>query len=497
MVFGPKRTARVKQQCHWGQRAHLNRQPLRLTQSQEGFALPITLGLGMVILLLGLTTLIRSQTAQTVAYQRSRMGSSLLTTEGGVARTLSQLSQPNNAPLLAHNYDTINPNTGNTYLGADGIPNNGDEGSVAVDEWSTFTDSTVACAPTASPGPPSISTSGTIGPDGQYTLRAYRYDPSQQTGTFLVEGQQEQSTSLVAVTIAVDAAIPNFPGVLASETIALRGRSIDGQNGNAYYSPDDSLDDSMTAFATPTDPTRAAYLNAIYSAPIDGATGDLVSGNIVACPLNLTWNGSVPGGATTLGTVQTDMLLTPANSPYHVNSIDLDGNETITVDTTDGPVYIHYSGIVSLRDNAKILNIRTDGMPPQVGDLRMISDQDLAGNAPLALYDQACVSMAFVYARFHGLDLLTTGDGCPSDGDTNFEGVVWAEDIVASVNISPNSRNVPGGGDFHPHIVTTSGSTTGIRVPDDVSSLADWFIDLNLPVTYKFGGVKHWQRVQL
>ena len=496
MVFGPKLTTLAKQCCHWVGGPHLKRHPLVPTDTQQGFVLPIALGLGLVTLLLGITTLIRSQSAQSIAYQRSEMGSSLLTTEGGIARILTQLSQPNNAPLLTYNYDSINLDTNTTYLGPDGIPNNGDEESVAVDEWGSFVDSSVSCVPTASPGAPSMSYSGTIGADSQYTLRAYRYNPSQRTGTFLVEGQQGESESLVAVTLAIDAVVPNFPGVLASETIALRGRSIYGQNGHAYYSPDDSLDSSMTDFASPTAPARAAYLNAIYSAPIDGASGDRVSGNIVACPLSLTWDGSVPSSATPLGTIQGDATLSHANSPYHVDAIDLENSETLTVDTTDGPVHIHYSGIVSLRDNAKILNIRTDGKLPQVGDLRMISDEDLVGNAPFALYDQTCVSMAFVYAKFHGLDLLTTGDGCPSMGDTNFEGVVWAEDIVSAVNISPNSRNVPGGGDFHPHIITTSGSITGIRVPDDISSLSDLFNDLNLPVTYKFSGIQHWQRVQ-
>ena len=200
MVLSSKLTGFVKQHCPRNQSLRLAGQPSGWAHTQQGFVFPLALGLGMVMILLGITTMIHSQKAQTTATQRRQMGNSLLATEGGVARTLTQLSQRNNASLLIRNYDRINPNTG-TYLGPDGIPNNGDEETTAVDEWSSFSTSTVPCATTASPGSPNMNYSGAIGVNGQYSLRAYRYNPSQKTGTFLVEGHQGESASLVAVRV--------------------------------------------------------------------------------------------------------------------------------------------------------------------------------------------------------------------------------------------------------------------------------------------------------
>jgi hypothetical protein len=40
------------------------------------------------------------------------------------------------------------------------------------------------------------------------------------------------------------------------------------------------------------------------------------------------------------------------------------------------------------------------------------------------------------------------------------------------------------------------GGTSGISVPDDVSSLSDFLIYTNWPARYRFGGIQ-WQRVRL
>ena len=86
--------------------------------TQKGFALPIVMGMGMVMMVMGLTAIIVAQSDRTTAFQRKQTNSSLAASEGGLARTLAQMTLPNNAVLLTRNYDTINPRTGKTYLGA-------------------------------------------------------------------------------------------------------------------------------------------------------------------------------------------------------------------------------------------------------------------------------------------------------------------------------------------------------------------------------------------
>ena len=485
----------------------LSQSQLKLHSSQQGFALPIALGLGMVMLLLGLTTLIMSKTAQTTAIQRNRMGSSLLITEGGVARTLAQLSQVDNAPLLTLNYDSINPDTGRTYLGPDGIPNSGDEEAVAVNEWSSFVDDAVLCGSTATPRSPNITYSGAIGPEGQYTLRAYRYNLSQRTGTFVVEGQQGESESLVAVTLALESELPDFPGVLVAESGIWRGRKIFGANGNVYYNPSHSGNTSLTSgYAAPGDATRSNYLDALWSGPADLAGPDLIAGKIVACPLSFSWPHTPPSTTVEdLGVLNGDRALSGVNGSikvYKASALNLSDFDVVTVDTTNGPVYLYLTnGPFNMRGHSQITNVRTDGRLPQVGDLRII----VATEAPLNLFDRACIQTAFIYNPTSDLSLQTVGDGCPSAPDTNIDGVVWVEDIVNSLNSSggratseDNDLTVTTAGLVTTFTgVTSIGATAGVAVPDDVSSLSDVLASLNLPVTYKFGGVQTWQRIAI
>ena len=105
---------------------------------EQGFALPLALGLGFVMVILGLTTIMVAQSDRTSAFNRKQAGASLAIAEGGMARSLAQLTAPNNAVLLNRNYDTINPKTGKTYLGPDGMFNSGDEEASAIDEWTSY-----------------------------------------------------------------------------------------------------------------------------------------------------------------------------------------------------------------------------------------------------------------------------------------------------------------------------------------------------------------------
>ncbi|NJK40406.1 MAG: hypothetical protein HC934_01810 [Acaryochloridaceae cyanobacterium SU_2_1] len=112
---------------------------------EKGFALPIALGMGFVMLMLGMTAIMVAQSDRITAWQRKESSVNLALTEGGMARTLAQLTYPNNAVLLNRNYDTINPKTGKTYLGPDGIANNGDEEAAVINEWSSYNPSTQPC----------------------------------------------------------------------------------------------------------------------------------------------------------------------------------------------------------------------------------------------------------------------------------------------------------------------------------------------------------------
>ena len=439
--------------------------------SDRGFVLPIALAMGLVVILVGLAAIARSQNARTNAFARTQTaGGSLTVAEGGVARTLAQLTKANNRVLLTRNYDSINPITSKTYLGADGILNNGDEENTVVNEWVNAS-GVLPCSVTPNLKTPDATYNGIIGNGDSYTLKSYRYHNASSTGTFLVEGKHKTSVSLIKVVIAVESIAGDFPGVVAFEKMELRGRDVIGSNGNVYYDPAFSANSSLTASSAPSDADRPDYLNAIISAnddyPNDGDSVDNIEGKIVACKLNPTFAYASQGR--NLGAIKTNFKLSGSSSGityYQSNKIDLD-NRVVEVNTTDGVVYIYIKGPVLLKGNAIIRNIRTDGIPARVGDLRII----VSTNDKTEIKDTACIQNAFFYAPQGKLQLDGFSNGCLSNSNTNIDGVVWAKEII-----------------------NNSDSDPGVAVPDDVSSLSDIANNTGLPGTKKFGTVISWQR---
>ncbi|MGR3276157.1 hypothetical protein ACSYAD_13700 [Acaryochloris marina NIES-2412] len=478
-----------------------------------GFALPLALGLGFVMVVLGLSTMMIAQSDRISAFNRKQAGASLAIAEGGMARSLAQLTAPNNAVLLNRNYDTINPKTGKTYLGPDGIFNSGDEEASAIDEWLGYDPSSAPCHQQKAWGSPNFALTGAMGTTGSYTVRAYRFNPQQRKGTLFVEASKDGKTTGVHITIAVQPDLDDFPGLLLHDpnaddsrdvgVLALRGRQILGSKGNIYYYPNGSTDPSLTASSAPGDVDRAAYLNAVFSsAGSDGATGDTVSGTLFACLLTPIIPNGIQGSD--LGTITTSQTLNGVgNAPtfYQIEQIDLTGTDVLTVDTTNGPVVLNFvedsapGQSIRLRNSAKILNIRTDGQPPRVGDLRM---HLRGGEDTVLLYDQTCIQSAFIWSFWDEVQLLTSGPGCPSGQNTNIEGVVWAEGLFSAKN-APSNRDINFldrvGEPFDTVIIPST--TSGIAVPEDVSSLIDMLKYVDYPVRYRFGGVLQWQRVRL
>lgn len=474
-----------------------------LTPSKNsGFVLPMAVALGTIMLILAGTSLLVAQGDRNTASQRRTSGASILVSDSAISRALLQLSKPENGVLLVRNYDPIDPKTGKNYLGADGIPNGGDETGSAVDEWTGYNPSGAPCFQQQGRTVPNVALAGAMGIDETYKILAYRYDGQKHLGTLLVEGIYRKQSSRVAVTITVEPILDDFPGVFlnnisgssADGKLALRNRSILGQKGNIYYSPITSADPSLTGIAAPGDLTRPSYLNAVWSSPSDGASGDTVAGKLFACRLKSTVPVA-PQGAN-LGNITTNQTLSGSSSGityYQVQTITLINNQTLTVDTTAGPVYLYISGgwnSVRLQNTAKILNIRTDGQSPRVGDLRIMS----LGNDTIRLFDKSCIQNAFVYLPMDQLELYTTGPGCPGGQNTNFEGVAWVEELLFPKNAASN-RDVVLSWQNGQNTTVIPNATSGITVPDDVSSLSDLLKYIDWPARYRYGTIKSWRRI--
>lgn len=436
-------------------------------RNQGGFALTLAMGLGFVMIVMGTATLMLAQSDRNTAKRRDTAGASLFAAEGGIARSLAKLTKVNNSVLLTRNYDLINPGTGKNYLGADGISNSRDENTTAADGWTTL--SPVSSCSSGNSATPNMCYSGTISANSTYTLLAYRYNSNQKTGTLLVKGQQGSSNSIISVTFAVISEASDFPGAIFSGKSELVGRKILGSNGNIFYDPAVSANTSLTGSAAVGDLARPNFLNALKSGSNDGFTTDNISGRITAQKITPTLSFTPQG--TQLGTIKFTSTFgssSGATTYYQVNKIELKNSEVVTFDTTNGPIVLFVSGDAKMADNAKIRNTRTDGLPPRVGDLRIIFDKFLK------VQDAVCVQTAFLYIPNNKLELAGTADGCPSPGESSIDGVVWADEVA-----------------------TTSGNLSGISVPNDVSSLSDILSSVNLPQSgrSRIGSITNWQRV--
>ncbi len=483
--------------------------------AEQGFTLVTVLVLGLMMTLMGMALMIRAQQDTAISAARKDSGKGQAIAEGGVARTLALLKQPNNAVLLTRNYDPINPRTGKTYLGADSALNSGDEGGTAIDEWTGYNPSTKPCYQLAQIGAPNMPMTGNIGSDS-YTLKAYRYDSAKHMGTVLVQGVTGAGAQsyTVAVSFSLTPNLSNFPGILVSDSyttsdiagkIALRGRVLLGHNANVYFNPNISANPALTGMSIPGDVNRPGYLDALYSGANDGAIGDTVEGSIVACNLDANVP-RIPQG-TNLGAITTSQSISGnpgVITQYRADTILLSGLDNLTVNTTNGPVYLYVEGIsggrsLELINQAKILNIRTDGQLPKVGDLRIFMMPD-KGRA--ILRNQSCIQNAFLYSWADNLELYTDAPGCPGGRNTNFEGVVWAELVAAAKQDAANRNlNDVGGlsiwyGPDHNSTVIP-GATSGIYVPNDVSSLTDLLPYINWPVQYQFNEIKSWKHQRL
>lgn len=468
----------------------------------EGFALPLAMGLGLVMMALAATATIVAQSDRKTSLNRRETGASMLVTEAGIARFLTQLRASHNSVLLNRNYDPLNSKTGRNFLGPDGILNSGDETGQAVDQWTNYNINTIhPCVAGSVTVAPSINMTGTLGSDNQFTLKAYRYNSFKKEGTLLVGGFQGQSESHILIRFSVITANKDFPGLLMSQGVYLQGRTISGPAGNLFFNFDDN-----DAEETANNPmlrgransgSRSSFLNAIFSGTLDGYNSDPVSGDLAACSINHSLSiDDQPQGTKvkSLGKKIESIVAEPGVNSYEVSKIEMKKDEVLEVDTTLGSVHIYVKDKMILKDNAMIRNVRSDGKPPRAGDLRIIGFK--AGKEKsdvITLYDETCIENAFIYNATADLQLQTSGPGCPGT-TANIVGVVWAEDLLST----PNRLNARQNSDKNKDVQEKTTSTTaGIVVPEDLSGFDDLLNEMNWPIQHKFGEIISWQRVRL
>ncbi|NJN24316.1 MAG: hypothetical protein HC810_07950 [Acaryochloridaceae cyanobacterium RL_2_7] len=471
--------------------------PLQRWQSSAmaGFAMPMAFALGLCMLALAATSILLAQDGRDSAALRRDSAASILVTDSAIAEVLAAFSAKENAVLLGRDYDPINPDTGTTYLGNDGIPNTGDETGTAINNWNVAA-SDYDCATPLNLQDPTISLTNTLSVVSNYRILAYRFDESTMTGNLLVTGQHSGVSSHVHISLDLEEDTRDFPGIVASETLYYQGRAATGRNSNFYFNPAESANTSLNGVAAPGDADRNDYLNAIWSGNLDGFASDSMQGAGIACALSYSFPYNPAG--TYIGALNSPLSLgSTANvlTQYRLDGINLAGTDELTIDTTNGAVWLYVNGLTILRNSAKIRNIRTDGQTPKVGDLRIFQKPSLGEGASVILYDSPCLERVFIHAPGSDFHLLTNAGGCAGGTPTNVEGVVWARDIENSTN-SASARPYNRNGD--PDIPIPAASlSAGIEVPEDLENIGDLIVSVNLPRRLTINGVTSWNNVGL
>lgn len=432
--------------------------------SEQGFALPLAVGMGFVMLLIATTLVMRSQGDQTTALVQKSTAQSLTVAEGGIARSLFNLQKQNNGAYLALSYDRLyNDNdtntTDKTFLGPNGIFKDGDEETTEVNQWSD-PPNRPPCTPTGSIPIPTGLESGTIGTgsSGNYTIKAYRYrDPDgaprsgDETGTLLIDGTQSNAESQVQVTIPIvqSALSGSFPGLYASNSVNLGNNDIlkvAGQNGSSanIICKDCVVPAAQCSGNKPTQAGLEAAVGKNNNGVIDGTIyiGNPQLPPLPTAPSTACSETSGPNCSINLGSFNVSTMAnlprssdvadraawaisnptawgTAVNEPYHYVITDMNiGNNVVTVNTSTAPVYLYVSGNVSLSGSGAIAHT---GRP---ADLRLYgkpADANNSNDQTITISGGSSASRIFIYAP----DATVGINGGSNDPD--ILGAVWAK----------------------------------------------------------------------
>jgi hypothetical protein len=469
---------------------------LTRSYSEQGFAFPVAIGMGLIMLLVAATMIARSHGDQTTASVQKATAQSLGITEGGITRSLSKLKQLNNGSYLRLNYDTLNTNVSpqKTYLGADATLNSGDEVTTAVDQWSN-PPVTLPCATTGSL--PSGLVSGSIG-SGTYTIKSYRYrDPDgnpgtgDETGNLLIEGTQASAASQIQISMPItrSAVTGSFPGLYASNNINLGNNDVLKVTGGSGYSANVICKDCVVPSGGCSGgvPTQAGLNSAIGKGPnseIDGnifvadpqlpllPTAPATACSVITlasgtpCSVNL---GSVGGGGGNNPLPSqlprlVDAATHKSGQPYHyvINNLDIGNNVIHVTTTTSDPIYLYVSGDVSLNGNGGIAHT---GSPELLRLYGKPADANNANDQTITISGGSSTSNMFIYAP----DATVGINGGSQDPD--IQGAVWAKAWNGS-----------------------SSNNAEIRVPDNMPTLLGGSFSGAGVQAFSSGSPSTWQR---
>ncbi|MDG2990254.1 hypothetical protein L3556_04790 [Candidatus Synechococcus calcipolaris G9] len=497
-----KRSSLGSKQRTFGRRSPRNR--------NRGFTLPMVVGMGLIMIVIALTIISRSQIDKVTSSVQKQTNQAFAIAEGGIARSLGLLNG-NYQMFLRLTYNPINPTTNQPYLitraqaesagnvNLVGQPNVDSLSFAAQDQW------------TSPPDPPpcysgavltDIILNGDIGGinTGTYELLAYLYDEVDSAGYLLLRGDVPGSPANAFVMQkinVVDKNIPsNFPGLMA-ENINLGNNDVLGSvSGNVICTNPANcvVPPASCVNGQPTNAGLRSAVGALSNSVIEGSiavgaidrpsvplpppiVGSIVDGNEImpgegAYNLGSLGNSSVKNYPRTGDEYYTDPETGEEYYAYVINNITLSGTNRLQFNTSNRPVYLFVTGNVSVAGQAGIRNTCSPdsvtcgspsgmaGLPSGTGTpdrLRLYgnpSDNDNTNDQQITLSGGGTAGSMFIFAP----DARVGINGGSSNPD--IFGAVWAKEWNGS-NSNVAEIQVP---DNLPDLLANTGIGASITV---------------------------------
>jgi hypothetical protein len=237
---------------------------------QDGFALPIAMGFGLIVLVLGASTIVRSQSDRVTSIAQRSTGQSLNAAEIGVARFQERLQ--------LHRASARYPACVNWQPGTDLQPVTSDD--ICADTGSTASwfspanipDLNITCNGADGYSTlPAIATRAWQNIDasdarrGQYRLIDYTYNPTTQQGTLVVEGRvnpdnsDNMGTTRLSVQIPVRSVQGIVPGLWVKDSVntqTIQANIVGSCTGAITASPDTGYSVSQSGQVMPDPPAK-------------------------------------------------------------------------------------------------------------------------------------------------------------------------------------------------------------------------------------------------
>ena len=330
---------------------------------ESGYALPVVIFAGLIILTGGMLSVARSLSGLTGSIRQSQASEAREIAEAGIARTIADLNS-DYPYLLINNLNRWD----NPYLPASICPGRNTTGTPAQTK--------------------SIST-----PNGRYTIVSYEFQGTQfygGTGTLKIKGERLSNTqtkilSTATVETSFDVKPKNcgssygepatssgFAGLLGW-TINLGGNDVLGlKSGNVMCIECESIDDfgqNTQSFVS-----GELFMGSIFMPEVPRFPSDQ---NLLATSQSITNSTTITAGSTP-GTNNNGMCATDNNTPpithCKITNIDLSGKSILKVDSDAGPVRLYVSGNINAGGQAGIRHVSGSNQEPSPGRLGLFGN---------------------------------------------------------------------------------------------------------------------------